>query len=85
MTDTVYTALVFPLLLLIGQTLVVLGQRRLNMRMDDGQTKTDAKRKAEAEWRDANSQLSGVRKRCNRLTQKQIKLFKPIHHLLLLK
>lgn len=29
--------------------------------------------------------LFGVRKRCNRLTQKQIKLFKPIHHLLLLK
>lgn len=50
--DTVYTALVFPLLLLIGQTLVALGQRKLNMRMDEGQTKTDAKRAAEAEWRE---------------------------------
>lgn len=50
--DTVYTALVFPLLLLIGQTLVALGQRRLNMRMDEGQAKTDAKRAAEAEWRE---------------------------------
>lgn len=83
--DQLYTAVVFPLLLLIGQTLVALGQRKMSQRMDEGQAKTDAKRKAEAEWRDANSQLSGVRKRCNRLTQKQIKLFKPIHHLLLLK
>ena len=42
--DTVYTALVFPLLLLIGQTLVALGQRRLNMRMDEGEAKrNDAK------------------------------------------
>lgn len=56
--DTVYTALVFPLLLLIGQTLVALGQRRLNMRMDEGEAKrndakadTDAKRAAEAQWR----------------------------------
>lgn len=57
--DTVYTALVFPLLLLIGQTLVALGQRRLNMRMDEGEEKrnqakadTDAKREAEAKWRE---------------------------------
>ena len=57
--DTVYTALVFPLLLLIGQTLVALGQRKLNQRMDEGEAKrnqakadTDAKRAAEAEWRD---------------------------------
>lgn len=35
--DTVYTALVFPLLLLIGQTLVALGQRKLNQRMDEGE------------------------------------------------
>lgn len=35
--DTIYTALVFPLLLLIGQTFVALGQRRLNMRMDEGE------------------------------------------------
>lgn len=58
--DTVYTALVFPLLLLVGQTLVALGQRRLNMRMDEGERKrneareaTDQKRAAEAEWRES--------------------------------
>ena len=51
--DTVYTALVFPLLLLIGQTIVALGQRKISQRMDEGQAKTDAKRKAEAEWRDS--------------------------------
>lgn len=50
--DTVYTALVFPLLLLIGQALVAVGQRKLNQRMDEGQAKTDAKRAAEAEWRE---------------------------------
>lgn len=50
--DTVYTALVFPLLLLIGQTLVALGQRKIGQRMDEGQAKTDAKRAAEAEWRE---------------------------------
>lgn len=57
--DTVYNALVFPLLLLVGQTIVALGQRRLNMRMDEGEAKrnqakadTDAKRAAEAEWRE---------------------------------
>lgn len=51
--DTVYTALVFPLLLLIGQTLVALGQRKISQRMDEGQAKTDAKRVAEAEWRES--------------------------------
>jgi hypothetical protein len=58
--DTIYTAVLFPLLLLIGQTLVAVGQRRLNMRMDEGEAKrnqakadTDAKRAAEAKWRDA--------------------------------
>ena len=51
--DTIYTALIFPLLLLIGQTLVALGQRKISQRMDEGQAKTDAKRKAEAEWRDS--------------------------------
>ena len=50
--DTVYTALVFPLLLLIGQTLVALGQRKISQRMDEGQAKTDARRAAEAEWRE---------------------------------
>lgn len=33
--DTVYTALVFPLLLLIGQTLVALCQRKISQRMDE--------------------------------------------------
>lgn len=51
--DTVYTALVFPLLLLIGQTIVALGQRKISQRMDEGQAKTDAKRRAEAEWRES--------------------------------
>lgn len=50
--DTVYTALVFPLLLLIGQTIVAFGQRKISQRMDEGQAKTDAKRAAEAEWRE---------------------------------
>lgn len=43
MMDTVYTALVFPLLLLIGQTLVALGQRKMSQRMDEGQAKTDTR------------------------------------------
>lgn len=49
----VYTALVFPLILLVGQAIVALGQRKISQRMDEGQAKTDAKRKAEAEWRDS--------------------------------
>lgn len=48
-----YTALVFPLILLVGQAVVALGQRKISQRMDEGQAKTDAKRKAEAEWRDS--------------------------------
>lgn len=58
MTEQFYTMLVFPLLLLIGQTLVALGQRKLNQRMDeserlrnDARAETQAKRDAEAEWR----------------------------------
>ena len=57
--DTVYNAVIFPLLLLIGQTLVALGQRKLNQRMDEGEAKRnqaradiEAKRAAEAEWRE---------------------------------
>lgn len=59
MSEQFYTALVFPLLLLVGQALVALGQRKLNMRMDEGEAKrnqaradTDAKREAEAKWRE---------------------------------
>lgn len=59
MTEQFYTALVFPLLLLIGQALVALGQRKLNMRMDESEANrnqaradTKAKREAEAKWRD---------------------------------
>jgi hypothetical protein len=63
--DTVYTALVFPLLLLIGQTLVALGQRKINQRMDEGQAKTDEKRRAEAEWRE------GIDKRLDSIEEKQ--------------
>lgn len=50
--DQLYNAVALPLLLLIGQALVALGQRKLNQRMDEGQAKTDAKRAAEAEWRE---------------------------------
>lgn len=56
--DKLYTAVALPLLLLIGQVLVALGQRKLNMRMDEGEAKsnqakadTDANRAAEAESR----------------------------------
>ena len=69
--DTIYTALVFPLLLLIGQTLVALGQRRLNMRMDEGERRrneareaTNQKRAAEAEWR------SGIETRLDQQDEK---------------
>lgn len=50
--DQLYTAVALPLLLLIGQTLVALGQRKISQRLDEGQAKTDAKRAAEAEWRE---------------------------------
>lgn len=57
--DQFYTAVALPLMLLVGQTLVALGQRKLNMRMDEGEAKrnqaradTDAKREAEAKWRE---------------------------------
>lgn len=57
--ESIYTALVFPLLLLIGQALVAVGQRKLNLRMDEGEAKrndaraeTEAKRAAEAKWRE---------------------------------
>lgn len=53
MTEQFYTAVAFPLLLLVGQTLVALGQRKISQRMDEGQAKTDAKRAAEAEWRES--------------------------------
>lgn len=56
--DTVYTALVFPVLMLVAQALVALGQRKVNQRMDEGERKrdearaeTEAKRRAEAQWR----------------------------------
>lgn len=62
--DQLYTALVFPLLLLIGQALVAIGQRKLNMRMDEGEAKrnqakadTDAKRSEEAQWRKSVDRL----------------------------
>lgn len=51
--------IVAAILITAGQTLVALGQRRLNMRMDEGERKrdearaeTEAKHRAEAEWRD---------------------------------
>lgn len=49
----IFTVLVVPLILMVGQAVVALGQRKMSQRMDEGQAKTDAKRKAEAEWRDS--------------------------------
>ena len=48
----VYTALIFPLILLIGQAMVALGQRKLTQQMDERQAKTDEERKRRSEWRD---------------------------------
>lgn len=70
--DQLYTALVFPLLLLIGQTLVALGQRKISQRMDEGQAKTDAKRKAEAEWReDVTRRLDDMEDKVSHITVAQ--------------
>lgn len=79
MTEQFYTALVFPLLLLVGQTLVALGQRRLNLRMDEGEAKrnqakadTDAKRAAEAEWREGiDRRLDDMEEKLNRSVSQQ--------------
>jgi len=55
------------LLICAGQALVAIGQRRLNMRMDEGQAKTDAKRKVEAEWRDSiDRRLDNIEEKQNR-------------------
>lgn len=71
--DTVYTALVFPLLLLIGQAIVALGQRKISQRMDEGQAKTDEKRKSEAEWRERIEQrLDGQDERIDAVLQGQV-------------
>ena len=64
--DQLYTAVVFPLILLVGQAIVALGQRKISQRMDDGQAKTDAKRKAEAEWRDSIDKRQDVSNLSNR-------------------
>lgn len=62
--ENIYTALVFPLLLLIGQTLVAIGQRKVNRRMDESERKRDeahaetrAKRDQEAQWRETVDKL----------------------------
>lgn len=64
MSEQFYSVFLFPLLLLISQTLVALGQRKLNQRMDESEAKrnqakadTDAKRMAEAEWRQSVDKL----------------------------
>jgi hypothetical protein len=68
----VYTALVFPLILLVGQAIVALGQRKIGQRMDEGQAKTDAKRKAEAEWRDSiDKRLNDMEDKLDELEKKQ--------------
>ena len=51
--DQLYTAVVLPLMLLVGQTLVALGQRKVNQRMDEGQAKSEIDAKLAA--LDANS------------------------------
>lgn len=67
-----YTALVFPLILLVGQAIVALGQRKISQRMDEGQAKTDAKRKAEAEWRDSiDKRLNDMESKLDELEKKQ--------------
>jgi len=67
-----YTALVFPLILLVGQAIVALGQRKISQRMDEGQAKTDAKRKAEAEWRDSiDKRLNDMEEKLDELEAKQ--------------
>lgn len=79
MMDTIYTAVLFPLLLLIGQTLVALGQRKLNQRMDEGEAKrnqakadTDAKRAAEAQWRESiDKRLDDMEEKLNRSVSQQ--------------
>ena len=68
----IYTALVFPLILLVGQAIVALGQRKISQRMDDGQAKTDAKRKAEAEWRESiDKRLTDMEDKLDELEAKQ--------------
>lgn len=67
-----YTALVFPLILLVGQAIVALGQRKISQRMDEGQAKTDAKRKAEADWRDGvTRRLDDMEDKLNRSVSQQ--------------
>ena len=70
--DQLYTAVVLPLMLLVGQALVALGQRKMSQRMDEGQAKTDAKRKAEAEWRDSiDKRLNDMEDKLDELEKKQ--------------
>lgn len=79
MSEQFYTALVFPLILLVGQALVALGQRKLNQRMDEGEQRrndaraeTDAKRKAEAEWRESiTKRLDDMEDKLNRSVLQQ--------------
>lgn len=77
--EQLYTTVALPLLLLVGQTLVALGQRKLNQRMDEGEAKrnqakadTDAKRAAEAEWRDGiDRRLYDMEEKLNRSVSQQ--------------
>ena len=63
MYDQIYTLVIFPLLLLVGQTIIqtvnFITSRKINQRLDESEAKrnqakadTDAKRAAEAQWRE---------------------------------
>lgn len=68
----VYTALVFPLILLIGQAIVALGQRKLTQQMDERQAKTDEERRRRSEWRDGiTKRLDDMEDKLNRSVSQQ--------------
>lgn len=68
MYDQIYTLVIFPLLLLVGQTIIqtlnVITNRKINQRMDESDRKRDeahaeaqAKRDQEAQWRETVDKL----------------------------
>lgn len=68
MHDQIYTLVIFPLLLLIGQTIIqtlnVITNRKINQRMDENERKRDeaqaetqAKRDQEVQWRETVDKL----------------------------
>lgn len=67
------------ILICAGQALVALGQRKMNLRMDEGERKrdsaraeTEAKRAAEAEWRESiDKRLDDMEDKLNRSVSQQ--------------